>query len=55
MAVAAHLEELTTKHINLDAEIQNELKTPVPDTLRLTALKKQKLHIKEQIAHYSAQ
>lgn len=51
MAVAAHLQELKSKHQTLDEKIQTELKTPAPDTLRLASLKKRKLYLKEQIQH----
>lgn len=49
MALSAHLQELSHKHTHLDVKIQNELKNPLPDTLRLAELKKRKLYIKEQI------
>lgn len=49
MAAAAHLKELENKHANLDMKIKQELKHPQPDALRLSTLKKQKLHLKEQI------
>lgn len=52
MALSAHLEELQNKHSKIDRKIQAELKHPVPDTLVLTELKKQKLHIKEKIRLY---
>jgi hypothetical protein len=52
MALSAHLNELNNKHIKLDEKIRSELKHPMPDTLRLAALKKQKLQIKEKIIHY---
>ena len=54
MAVAAHLQELKTKHQSLDEKIRTELKTPAPDMLRLSSLKKRKLHIKEQIQSLKA-
>lgn len=54
MAVAAHLLELENKHAHLDDEIKQELKLPIPDTLRLSTLKKKKLHLKEQIQAYQA-
>ncbi|PHR58671.1 MAG: DUF465 domain-containing protein [Robiginitomaculum sp.] len=52
MALSAHLEELNIKHTNLDTKIQDELKHPMPDAVRLTKLKKEKLHIKEKIASF---
>lgn len=50
MALEAHLQELKSKHHTLDEKIQSELRTPLPDTLQLADMKKQKLHLKEQIA-----
>lgn len=52
MAVAAHLKELENKHAHLDDEIKQEQKYPNPDAMRLASLKKQKLHLKEQIQSY---
>lgn len=52
MALSAHLEELDNKHLQLDQEIRAELKHPMPDTLRISELKKQKLKIKQKIIHY---
>jgi len=49
MAVAAHVKELENKHAQIDRQIQTEQKNPLPDTLRITSLKKQKLHLKDQI------
>lgn len=49
MAVSARLEQLSSKHITLDMQIQQEMRSPLPDTLRISQLKKQKLHIKDLI------
>ena len=49
MSVEAHLDQLATKHSSLEARIDRELKSPAPDTLRLSTLKKQKLAIKDRI------
>lgn len=49
MALSAHLEQLQNKHSQLDEKIQRELRHPIPDTLRLAEMKKQKLRLKEQI------
>ncbi|MGJ8563906.1 MAG: YdcH family protein [Alphaproteobacteria bacterium] len=54
MAAAAHLKELENKHASLESELKQELKHPQPDTLRLATLKKQKLHLKEQIKVFQA-
>jgi hypothetical protein len=52
MAVSARLEQLSSKHITLDMQIQQELRSPLPDTLRISDLKKQKLQIKDTIKDF---
>jgi len=52
MTLSAHLNQLNNKHAKLDEKIHAELKHPAPDTIRVTRLKKQKLHLKQKIAHY---
>jgi len=49
MSVEAHLSTLTTKHADLERQIDSELKSPAPDTVRLSELKKAKLSIKDRI------
>ena len=49
MNIIAHLEQLQNKHKLLDAKIQSELRHPLPDTLQLSQMKKEKLRLKEQI------
>ena len=49
MAVSARLEQLSSKHLTLDMQIQQEMRSPLPDTLRIAHLKKQKLQIKDII------
>lgn len=49
MALSAHLEELDSKHTQLDEKILAEMKHPAPDAVRITELKKRKLHIKEKL------
>jgi len=55
MAVTAHLETLHSKHTNLDQKIRAELRSPLPDTLRVSKLKRQKLQIKDAISQFSGQ
>lgn len=50
MALSAHLEQLNSKHASLEQEIQQELRSPMPDQLRISRLKKQKLHLKDEMA-----
>lgn len=54
MAVSARLEQLSSKHITLDMQIQQEMRSPLPDTLRISQLKKQKLHLKDEIRSFAA-
>lgn len=53
MAVSAHLETLHTKHTTLEQKIQAELRSPMPDNIRVSQLKKQKLQIKDTIKQFS--
>ena len=54
MAVSARLEQLSSKHTTLDMQIQQEMRSPLPDTLRISQLKKQKLQIKDMIKSFGA-
>lgn len=49
MALSAHLEKLNSKHASLEQEIQEEMRSPMPDQLRISQLKKQKLHLKDEM------
>lgn len=51
MSIENHITELSVKHRSLDAKIQNEQKSPAPNPLEITALKRQKLRLKEQLAN----
>ncbi len=53
MAVSAHLETLQSKHTHLEEKIQAELRSPLPDTLRLSRLKREKLQIKDTLSQYA--
>ena len=53
MAVSAHLETLQSKHTNLDEKIQSELRNPLPDNIRVSKLKRQKLLIKDTLSQFS--
>lgn len=54
MAVSARLEQLSSKHTTLDMKIRQEMRSPIPDTMRISRLKKQKLHIKDTIKNFGA-
>ena len=46
---SSHQTALETKHATIDRKIAEEALRPHPDDLVLTALKKQKLRLKEEI------
>jgi hypothetical protein len=46
----AHFSALEAKHAVLDRKISAELHRPLPDTVALAALKKQKLRVKEEMS-----
>ncbi len=49
MAIEQRLRELDARHRDLDLVIENEAKRPAVDSARLSAMKRQKLKIKEEI------
>lgn len=44
-----HLTALKAKHAELDAKLLEEESRPLPDTIRIQELKKQKLAVKQEI------
>jgi len=53
MAVSARLEQLSSKHTTLDMQIRQEMRSPMPDTMRISRLKREKLQIKDTIKSFS--
>ncbi len=49
MAVEAHIAEIQEKHRQLDIQIENELQNPGSDDLQISALKREKLRLKEEL------
>ena len=49
MAIDARIRELDSRHRNLDRAIEEELRHPSSDSLRVRELKAQKLRLKEEI------
>lgn len=49
MAIEQRLRELDARHRDLDSIIENEAKRPSADPSRLSAMKRQKLKLKEEI------
>jgi uncharacterized protein len=50
MTIQSHLDSLNDQHSHLEHEIDSEIHRPQPDSLKLTALKREKLRIKEEIS-----
>ncbi len=53
MSLSARLQELRRKHANLSRQVEEAQKRPGSDALQVTALKKEKLRIKEEIERLS--
>lgn len=53
MSLSSHLQELRKKHESLAKEVESAQRSPAFDDLQLTALKKQKLRLKEEIERLS--
>jgi hypothetical protein len=49
MAIEQRLHELDTRHRELDFMIENEMKHPSADPMQISAMKRQKLKLKEEI------
>jgi hypothetical protein len=49
MAIDARIRELGSRHQNLERAIEEEIRRPSSDSLRVRELKAQKLRLKEQI------
>ncbi|MFM9851422.1 MAG: YdcH family protein [Sphingomonadaceae bacterium] len=47
---SAHVHTLETRHAGLDRRISDETHRPLPNTVLIAALKKQKLKIKEALS-----
>lgn len=50
MTQASQVEELKTKHSELETKIENEINRPHPDDSIVTQLKREKLRIKDELA-----
>ncbi|MBT8460630.1 MAG: DUF465 domain-containing protein [Boseongicola sp.] len=53
MSLSSHLKELRNKHETLSQEVEQAQRSPAFDDIQLTALKRQKLKIKEEIERLS--
>jgi hypothetical protein len=55
MALDARIRELGSRHQSLEEAIQDEMRRPYADDLKLKELKRQKLRLKEEIEALRAQ
>jgi hypothetical protein len=53
MTIEDRVETLKAKHARLEHEIDEEVHRPLPDTIHLTELKREKLRVKEEIERMS--
>ena len=53
MSVTSHVEELRRKHQNLSDAVERAQKSPGSSDLEITAMKHEKLRIKEEITRLS--
>ena len=53
MSLSSHLQELRKKHEHLSLQVEEAQRSPSFDDLQLTAMKKQKLKLKEEIERLS--
>ena len=54
MSLTSHLQELKKEHQTLSDAVEAAHRSPAIDDLEIARLKKQKLHIKEEIGRLSA-
>lgn len=54
MSLTSHLQELKKKHESLSNAVEMAQRSPGVDDLEISRLKKQKLHLKEEITRLSA-
>lgn len=55
MSLSSHLQELRKKHQTLSNDVEVLQRNPGTDDLEIARLKKQKLHLKEEISRLSGQ
>src|SRR3546814_17055802 len=55
MDLAVRLNSLTAKHAEIERNLDAEHAKPAPDEIRLTALQKQKLKLKDEIGEWQRQ
>ncbi len=55
MSIQSHLAQLEQQHAALKSEIEQALRHPSIDDLRLAELKRRKLHVKDEISRLKSQ
>ena len=55
MNIAGHMENLERKRAVLQSLIELETSRPLPDFIKVTHMKRKKMHIKEQLSKLSTQ
>jgi hypothetical protein len=53
MTTEGHIAALERRHLELDRQIQSELQNTRYDDLMVTALKRKKLEVKDELSKYS--
>ena len=53
MSMSSHVQQLRKKHETLSEKVENAQKNLATDDLQIQTLKKQKLHLKEEIERLS--
>ncbi|MFK7944796.1 MAG: YdcH family protein [Paracoccaceae bacterium] len=53
MSVESHLDHLRQKHQGLEAKIREEERRPGADNVQIRSLKREKLHLKDEIEKLS--
>jgi hypothetical protein len=53
MSLSSHLQELKKKHQNLSDQVEAAQRNPGYDEIEIAKMKKQKLHLKEEISRLS--
>ncbi|MEL6167056.1 MAG: DUF465 domain-containing protein [Pseudomonadota bacterium] len=54
MTLSSHIQELQKKHQSLSVAVETVQRNPAADPLEVTAMKKQKLKLKEEIERLKA-
>ena len=54
MSLSSHLQELRKKHQTLSEKVEVAQRSPATDDLEIAKMKKQKLHLKQEITRLSA-